>query len=115
MNENDLAKLEKLNERYTEVNMTGFKLVTEKTSKDTVMKHIELDLKILNSGDVVTKHVSRVILRRDCIDICSIDNGTPVSYFFTGDAGFTPKSIEAELKSLCGELKVNMEILNGEY
>ena len=27
MNENDLKKLENLNERYTAVNMTGFKLV----------------------------------------------------------------------------------------
>ena len=51
MNENDLAKLENLNERYTAVNMTGFKLVNEKTSRDTVLKHIELDLKILNSNE----------------------------------------------------------------
>ena len=33
MNMNDLINLEKLNERYTSVNLTAFRIVDENTSK----------------------------------------------------------------------------------
>ena len=112
MNENDLTKLENLNERYTAANMTGFKLVNEKTSRDTVLKHIELDLKILNSNDLITKHVSRVIIRSDCIDIWTVDNGTYASYFFTEDAKFTAKSLKGDVMAICSNLDVHFEDLN---
>lgn len=112
MNENDLKKLENLNERYTTANMTGFKLVNEKTSRDTVLKHIELDLKILNSNDLITKHVSRVIIRSDCIDICTVDNGTYASYFFTEDAKFTAKSLKEDVMAICSNLDVHFENIN---
>lgn len=112
MNENDLKKLENLNERYTAVNMTGFKLVNEKTSRDTVLKHIELDLKILNSNELITKHVSRVIIRSDCIDICTVDNGTYASYFFTADAKFTAKSLKEDVMAFCSNLDVHFENIN---
>ena len=112
MNENDLKKLENLNERYTAVNMTGFKLVNEKTSGDTVLKHIELDLKILNSNDLITKHVSRVIIRSDCIDICTVDNGTYANYFFTEDAKFTAKSLKEDVMAICRNLDVHFENIN---
>ena len=97
MNENDLKKLENLNERYTAVNMTGFKLVNEKTSRDTVLK---------------TKHVSRVIIRSDCIDICTVDNGTYASYFFTEDAKFKAKSLKEDVMAICSNLDVHFENIN---
>ena len=112
MNEKDLKKLENLNERYTAANMTGFKLVNEKTSRDTVLKHIELDLKILNSNELITKHVSRVIVRGDCIDICTIDNGTYISYFFSEYAKFTAKSLKEDVIAICSNLDVHFEDIN---
>ena len=109
MNANDLTRLEELNERYTPVNLTGFKLVGEDTDKITVLKHFETDLKILSASDVENKKAVRVILRGDVIDICSHDNGTPVSYFFCSDAGFTPKDLEDDIKKLCGNQDVALE------
>ena len=40
MNENDLKKLEKLNERFSPANLTGFKLIAENADETTVLKHI---------------------------------------------------------------------------
>ena len=111
MNEKDCKKLEKLDERFSPVNMTSFKLVRKDTAEDIVLSHIEGDLKILNSSDVQTRHVIRIIIRNDCIDICSEDNGTPVSYFFTEEANFTPQSLEAEVKKLCRKSDVDLDII----
>lgn len=109
MNKNDITKLECLNERYGSTNLTGFKLVNKNTSKKTVLRHIETDIEILNSSKVENKHVYRVIVTKDCIDICSNDNGTPVSYFFRDDAGFAPESIALELKAICDKHRVHFK------
>ena len=109
MNELDINRLEELNERYSQVNMTGFKLVTRNSSKETVLKHLRCDLKILESCSVEIKHVYRITIRNDSIDIGVMDNGTPVSYFFTGDAMFSPKSIASEIRDLCAEFDVDFE------
>lgn len=58
---------------------------------------------------VKIKHVQRVILRSDSVDIGVIDNGTPVSYFFTADARFTPESLASEIRDICTEFGVNFE------
>ena len=48
MNDNDIKRLEELNERYTSANMTAFRLVNQKTDEKTLLGHLEYDLKILN-------------------------------------------------------------------
>ena len=110
MNANDIIRLEELNKRYSSVNMTGFKLVGEGTDKSTVLRHFEIDLKILSTSDAGNKRVVRVILMEDAIDICSYDNGTPVSYFFCGDARFTPNDIEEDIELLCDKYDVALNI-----
>lgn len=111
MNADDMIRLEELNRRYSSVNMTGFRIITKKTTKRTVLDHITTDLEILNTSDVENKRVYRVLLESDVIDICSNDNGTPVSYFFTSEAQFRPKDIKDELKKLCTNLKIRFEDL----
>lgn len=101
--------LEKLNNRYGRTNMTGFKLVTALTPIKTVLKHFEMDLKILNSADVEYKSVARVIIRDDVIDICSKDNGTPVSYVFFDDANISPESIRDEIQAICDKHEVLLD------
>ena len=101
--------LERLNNRYGRTNMTGFKLVTALTPVKTVLKHFEMDLKILNTADVEYKNVARVIIRDEVIDICSQDNGTPVSYVFFDDAKFTPESIRDEIKAICDRHEVLLD------
>lgn len=109
MNAVDLTRLEEFNERYGATNLTGFRFVNETTDKKTVLNHIELDLKILNSSEVEFKHVYRIILKYDCIDICTVDNGTIVSYFFLDNAKFKPKSIEKEIRKLCREFDIHFD------
>ena len=109
MNELDIKRLEELDKRYSASNMTAFRLVTRDSSKETVLRHLKCDLKILESCGVEIKHVQRVILRRDSIDIGAIDNGTPVSYFFTSDARLSPESLVSEIKVICDEFGVNFE------
>ena len=109
MNSMDIRNLEFLNERYSEANMTGFKLVTGKTTKGTFLRHFEMDLEILRTSDVSLKDVVRVMFRDDAIDICSHDNGTPVSYFFTHDACFRPKDIMKEVMGICETFAVGVE------
>ena len=109
MNELDIKRLEELDKRYSASNMTAFRLVTRDSSKETVLRHLKCDLKILESCGVEIKHVQRVILRSDSIDIGAIDNGTPVSYFFTADARFTPESLASEIRDICDEFGVNFE------
>ena len=109
MNELDIKRLEELDKRYSASNMTAFRLVTGDSSKETVLRHLKCDLKILESCGVEIKHVQRVILRNDSIDIGVIDNGTPVSYFFTADAMFTPESLASEIRDICDEFDVNFE------
>lgn len=112
MDNKDISKLENLNKRYSSVNMTGFKIVNKSTTEDTLIRHIETDLEILNSSDVQIKRVYRVILEGDVIDICSNDNGTPVSYFFTSDAQFTPQDVKNSIRDLCIKHKVFFENFN---
>lgn len=109
MNNIDLIRLDALNERYGHTNLTGFRFVDETTDKQTVLKHIEFDLEILNSSAVESKHVYRIIARNECIDICTVDNGTYISYFFTKDAKFTPKSIKNDVKELCTKFDVHFD------
>jgi len=99
MNMNDLINLEKLNERYTSVNLTAFRIVDENTSKKTVLEHIRNDLDVLNSCKVKNKQASRVIVSDNHIDICTLDNGTFISYFFTECSTFTPSSLD--LSEIC--------------
>ena len=113
MNANDITRLEELNERYTPVNLTGFKLVGQDTDKSTVLKHFETDLKILSTSGAENKKVVRVILEEDVIDICSFDNGTPVSYFFCEDARFTPDDIEEDIEELCNIYDVTFKDFRG--
>lgn len=113
MNANDMIKLEKMNERYSSVNMTGFKFVTEHTDKDTILKHFKMDLEILSTSDVENKGVYRVIIEDNLIDICSNDNGTPVSYFFMQDSKVKPEDIKENIKELCGEFEVFFEDFGG--
>ena len=101
--------LERLNNRYGRTNMTGFKLVTGDTDTKTVLKHFELDLKILNSANIEYKNVARVILRDNVIDICCQDNGTPVSYVFFDDANISPESIRDEIKAICDRHEVLLD------
>lgn len=101
-----MNRLLKLNERYTAANLTGFRLVDVSTSEKTVLRHIDMDLAILKSSAVKEKELARVIIRDGCIDICSYDNGTPISYFFSEDAYFTPKDISSYVEELCGEYDV---------
>ena len=111
MNQKDLKRLEKLDERYSSVNMTAFRIVDAKVSKATVLKHIRTDLDVFNSSDVENKQIYRIIIQDDCIDICSNDNGTPVAYFFTEDAAFTPVSIREDVEKLCRKSGVVFQIL----
>lgn len=111
MNENDLKKLEKLNERFSPANLTGFKLIAENTDETTVLKHIEWDLDILSSCDVDEKRLCRLIVTDDCIDICTRDNGTYASYLFCNEAQFSPKSLEDEIRNLCRKFDAGLEIL----
>lgn len=109
MNAIDMIKLEKLNERYSSVNMTGFKFITEDTDKDTILNHFKMDLEILSTSDVENKGVYRVIMEDNLIDICSNDNGTPVSFFFTQDSKVKPEDIKKDIKKLCCEFEVFFE------
>ena len=109
MNEIELERLNELNERYGPTNLTGFRIVDDETSLETVLKHIETDLKILNSSEVKYKHVYRIIARCDSIDICTVDNGTIISYFFIGEGEFMLKFIKGDLKILCEEFDVHFE------
>lgn len=109
MNELDINRLEDLNIRYSQANMTGFKIVTGNSSKNTVLRHLRCDLKILESCCVEIKHVYRITIRNDSIDIGAMDNETPVSYFFTGDAKFSPKSMASEIRDICTEFDVDFE------
>ena len=109
MNKMDIDKLQKFNERYGPTNLTGFRFVGEKTSVQTVMDHIKIDLLILNSSDVKFKQVYRIVVRKDCIDIATVDNGAIISYFFLEDAVFKPQSIKDDVKGLCNDLKVMFE------
>lgn len=111
MNEKDLKRLEDLDKRYGSVNRTAFRIVNANVTKGTVLKHIKTDLEVFNSSDVENKHIYRVIIEDDIIDICSNDNGTPVSYFFTEDARFTPMSIKDEVEKLCSQSGVVFQIL----
>ncbi|WP_295113404.1 hypothetical protein [uncultured Methanobrevibacter sp.] len=104
MNRNDLISLEQLNERYTPANLTGFRIVNENTSKNTVLKHIKNDLNVLNTCGVKNKHVSRVIVSNSHIDICTADNGTFISYFFMQDSPFTPDSLN--LSEICENISI---------
>lgn len=113
MNANDMIKLEKMNERYSSVNMTGFKFVTKNTDKRTILNHFKMDLEILSTSDVENKGVCRVIMEDSLIDICSNDNGTPVSYFFTEDSKVKPEDIKKNIKELCGEFEVSFENFGG--
>lgn len=101
--------LRQLNERFGSTNMTAFKLVGSDTTPRTVLTNIEMDISILNSSDMKYKHVYIVILRQNCIDIRSIDNGTPIAYFFCEDAMFEPEVIAEDLKTLCEKLDVKFE------
>ena len=112
MNDRDVLRLNELNERYSPVNLTGFRLVNSTTDKRTVLTHIERDIAVLNSCDIRYKEVCRVIVDEDCIDICTGDNGTFVSYFFTQDAKFTPQSLSEDVKTICNDFKVNLEDRN---
>ena len=103
---NDLRQLA---ERFGSTNMTGFKLVGADTTPKTVVNNIEMDIKILNSSSMEYKHAYVVILRENCIDIRSIDNGTPIAYFFCNDAMFAPAVIADEIKTLCEKLDVKFE------
>ena len=113
MNANDMIKLEKMNERYSSVNMTGFKFVTKNTDKRTILNHFKMDLEILSTSDVENKGVCRVIMEDRLIDICSNDNGTPVSYFFMQDSKVKPEDIKKDIKELCGEFEVSFENFGG--
>lgn len=112
MNINDMNKLETLNERYGPTNLTAFRLVDESTDKGTVIAHIKTDLEILNTCHVGHKFVYRVIVDAGCIDICTGDNGTPVSYFFTEEAQFNPDDIGLDVKGLCESANVRFEYRN---
>ena len=109
MNECDLFRLIKLNERYGSTNLTAFRIVDRTTSRETVLGHIRTDLRIMNSSDVEYKHAFRVILAKGHIDICTVDNGTPVTYLFTEDAEFAPQSIVPELSKMCCNFDVDFE------
>ena len=112
MKSNDMKNLKRLNERYGLTNMTGFKLVCEGTDKETVLRHLEMDLKILKTSDVEIKDAVRIIKRGDAIDICSYDNGTPVTYFFTEDAGLRPEDIIKDIKGLCDKYRLSFDDLD---
>ena len=104
-----MKDLEMLDERLAMSDMTGFKLVTGKTPRETLLRHFELDLRILNSADIKVCRVRRVVIRDDGIDIRSIDNATPVSYVFFRDAKFTPQSIRHEINEICNRFEVFVE------
>ena len=109
MNNIDLDRLKELNERHGPTNLTGFRFVDKTTDEKTVLQHIKTDLKVLDTTDVEYKHVCRIILDDDCIEVCTVDNGTIISYFFSRDAVFTPKSIREDVKELCEVFDVHFE------
>ena len=111
MNRNDMDILEKLNERYGLTNMTGFKLVTKGTDKSTVLRHFEMDLKILKTSEVKVKEAVRIIQRENALDICSYDNGTPVTYYFTEDAELSPEDIIDDVMGLCEKFDITFDDL----
>lgn len=113
MNEKDMIRLEKLDERYSSVNLTGFKFITHNTDKRTIIDHFKMDLEILSTSKVENKRVCRVILGSDVLDICSNDNGTPVSYFFTQDSKIKPEDIKNEIKKICMYCEVVFEDFRG--
>ena len=45
----------------------------------------------------------------DAIEICSHENGIPVSYFFTHDVGFKPGDILKEVEEICETFAVGVE------
>ena len=112
MNSNDMNILEKLNERYGLTNMTGFKLVVKGTDRDTVLRHFEIDLEILKTTKVKIKEAVRVIQRENVLDICSYDNGTPVTYYFTEDAELRPEDIIDDVRGLCEKFDVTFDDLS---
>ncbi len=111
MNSNDMNILEKLNERYGATNMTGFKLVGKGTDKSTVLRHFEIDLEILKTTKVKIKEAVRVIQRENVLDICSYDNGTPVTYYFTEDAELSPEDIIDDVRGLCEKFDITFDDL----
>ncbi len=111
MNSNDMNILEKLNERYGPTNMTGFKLVGKGTDRDTVLRHFAMDLEILRTSNVGIKDPVRVLYGDNVIDICSHDNGTPVSYYFTQDADFAPEDILKDMGEICEIFEISLENL----
>ena len=111
MNAQDLTDLEILNERYTPVNMTAFRLVNEKTDSKTVIRHIKRDLEILSSSSVKNTCPVRIILKGNVIDIMTQNNGTPIAYFFAHNASFTPQSLKEDLKNITEEFNVPVEEL----
>lgn len=103
--------LEKLNERYGATNMTGFKLVMKGTDKSTVLRHFEIDLEILKTTKVKVKEAVRVIQGENVLDICSHDNGTPVTYYFTEDAQLNPEDIIEDVRALCEKFDITFDDL----
>ena len=109
MNAKDTEKLTKLNERYGPSNLTGFRIVGAGTPENIILNDIERVLKTLESSDIKSKRPCRVIIFSDSIDICTVDNATPVSYFFTQDAEFTSQSMKGDVRAVCDSLDVACE------
>lgn len=106
---NDWEKIRKLDERYSRINVTGFKLITNQSPAE-IMRVIEKDIEIFNSVSTDCKYVMSMIVRENFIDMRVRDNGTPITYYFTEES-YAFRKVVGMLEKFCRENNIGFSMI----
>lgn len=105
----DWEKIKKLDERYSRINVTGFKLITNQAPGE-VMRVIEKDIEIFNNVKIDNKYVTCMTVRDGFIDLLIRDNATPITYYFTEESNAF-EEVVGMLEEYCNENNIGFLII----